>query len=49
MLEIHLRQSESTYSACRPFSKKNKEKQQQNKTKQKKNRGFTIHLSKSTR
>ena len=45
MPEIHLRQPGFTYSACGPFTK-NKERIQKLK---KKNRRFTIYLSKRTR
>ena len=44
MSQMHLRQPEFTYSACGPFTKK-----QRKNTKVYRNRRFTIYLSKRTR
>ena len=51
MPEIHLRQPEFTYSACRLFTKKKKKKKERKNTKVKKIKtgGNTIYLSKLTR
>ena len=44
MSEMHLKQLGFTYSACQPFTGK-----QRKNTKLQRNRGFTIYLSKRTR